>query len=165
MLKFVSQRSFGEFARHRVSADNDLGRPTVLSSLVLWEGTPNCAERSEPTLGNPVHPGSLRSEAIRRGKEGIGSRSAHSRHPDGTAVLRGIHNSLMEKRLPSITLLGHEPVYRRAVVEEVESTAHVGFGRQLHRPLDTDSQENRNIDAHADQMHGPDCARASSPPR
>src|ERR1700733_16039072 len=114
MLKFVSQRSFGEFARHRVSADNDLGRPTVLSSLVLWEGTPNCAERSEPTLGNPVHPGSLRSEAIRRGKEGIGSRSAHSRHPDGTAVLRGIHNSLMEKRLPSITLLGHDPKNRLA---------------------------------------------------
>src|SRR5271166_5367870 len=109
MLEFVSQRSFGEFARDRVSADNDLGRPTVLSSLVLWEGTPDWRSGPNPRLGTESTPGSLKSEEIRRGKEGVGSRSAHSHHPDGTAVLPGIHNSLMEKRLSSVTLLGQEP--------------------------------------------------------
>src|SRR3984885_3610591 len=70
MLKFVSQRSFGEFAWHRVSADHDLGRPTVLSYLVLWEGTPDCAERSEPPLGDPVHPRffEVRSNQARQGR-------------------------------------------------------------------------------------------------
>ena len=75
MLEFVSQRSFGEFARDRVSADNDLGRPTVLSSLVLWEGTPDWRSGPNPPLGTESTLGSLKSEESGAARKA----SAHAR--------------------------------------------------------------------------------------
>jgi len=68
------------------------------------------SERSEPAPGAESVPGSSESREIGHAKGGVGPGTGQSRRHGRPAVLRGSHNSLMEKRLSPITLLGQEPI-------------------------------------------------------
>jgi hypothetical protein len=98
MPEVASQRGFGEFARAAYPRTTAPEKAKVLSSLIHWkERRIGGAVGTHYLSATESTPGFLKSKEIRYGKDGIGSRAAHSRYQDRIAVPRRIY-------LSSITL-------------------------------------------------------------
>src|ERR1035437_618175 len=109
MLELASQRGFRERSQYRVSAPVN---PRNVDGAGFFDSLGRSAElseRSEPAPGAESAPGSSESRDIGHPRGSVGPHIGRSRRQGVSAVLRGTHNSLIERCLSPITLLGQEP--------------------------------------------------------
>jgi hypothetical protein len=114
MLELASQHGFRERSQYRVSAPVN---PRNVDGAGFFDSLGRSAElseRSEPAPGAESAPGSSESRDIGHPRGSVGPHIGRSRRQGVSAVLRGTHNSLIERCLSPITLLGQEPEMSRA---------------------------------------------------
>ena len=85
----------------------------VLASMILWGGIPDC-QSGRNTLLEPNRSPFFGVQGNRARQGGGCPGRGHSRRYGRPVVLRGTHNSLIERCLSPITLLGQEPEMSRA---------------------------------------------------
>lgn len=111
MLELASERGFRQRSRHRVFAPAKAGNVVGAGFFDSLIRNARLSEPSESAPGAESAPGSSESRGIGVPKRVSARARAISRRHGRPVVLTGTHNSLMEKCLSQITLMGQEPKF------------------------------------------------------